>query len=155
MSKNLTEITGFKELSQQLKRLGNDRLKRNEILKVLRQVSKATVNAARSEAPVSKKPHLISGRRTRMIINPGNLRKSIGNITGKSKTIPTIYVGPRVKGKNMGFYAAFVHGGTKNGIKPNQFMTRAYSKTRGQVTADAEKGVAKYLQKQINKLSNA
>ena len=155
MSKSITEVTGFKELQKQIGRLGNDRLKRNEMLKILRQSSKATLQAARSEVPVSKKEHLISGKRTRRVIQPGNLRKSIGNITGKSKVIPTIYVGPRVKGKQLGFYGAFVHGGTIKGIKPNPYLTRAYNKTKGQVTAEAEKGVAKYVQKQINKLSNA
>lgn len=155
MSKSLVEIEGFEELRRKISLLGNDRLKRREMLKLLRQSSKATVKAARAQAPVSQAQHVISGKRTRKVINPGQLKKSIGNITGRSKDRPTIYVGPRTKGKRWdGFYGAFVHGGTKT-QRPNEFMTRAYRQTRGQVTAETEKQVARYVQKQINKLSNA
>lgn len=156
MSKPLVEIQGFTELNQKLKSLGNDKVKRREMLKVLGQVANPTVKAARNQAPQSKKPHLISGKRTRKIIEPGNLKKSIGKITGKrglGKTNAVLYVGPRSKGrKNDGWYGAFVHGGTKH-QQPNKFMDRAYAQTGGGVTRDAEDKVAAYIQKQINKLS--
>lgn len=155
MSKSLVEIEGFDQLRQQISKLGKDSLKRREMLKILRQSAKATVRAAKREAPVSAAPHLVSGRRTRKVIQPGNLKKSIGNITGRSKTIPTIYVGARAKRNHDGWYAHFVHGGTRSGIQPNPFMDRAYNQTKGQVTPDLEQKVARYVQKQINKLSNA
>jgi HK97 gp10 family phage protein len=155
MSKQLVEITGFRELQSKIKKLGNDGLKRREMLKLLRQSSKATVKAARAQAPMSKKQHIISGSRTRKIINPGQLKKSVGNITGKAKNKAVIYVGPRTKGKKWdGFYGAFVHGGTKT-QSANPFMDRAYRQTKGQVTQETEKSVTRYVQKQINKLSNA
>ena len=154
MSKIITEIAGFEELQRKIKLLGNDRLKRNEMLKIQRQVAKSTVSAARAQAPVSKKPHLISGSRTRVMINPGQLRDSIGTITGKAKTKAVIYVGPRTKGKWHGWYGAMVHGGTIH-QKRNEFMQRAFNQTQGRVTADFEGRVTKYVQKQINKLSNA
>ena len=157
MSKSLVDIQGFDVLNQKLKALGNDKIKRREMLKVLGQVANPTVKAARAQAPKSKKPHVISGSRSRKVITPGNLKKSIGKITGKrglGKTNAVLYVGPRSKGrKNDGWYGAFVHGGTKH-QKANAFMDRAYAQTKGGVTVDAEKKVTAYVQKQINKLSS-
>lgn len=156
MGKSLVEIKGFPELQRKLKQLGNDKIKKREMLKVLRQVAKPTVKAARNQAPISSKPHVQAGKRTYKIIEPGNLKKSIGNITGKrglGKQNAVLYVGPRSKGKKYdGWYGAFVHGGTKK-ITANPFMDRAFNQTKGQVTADAEKKVAVYIQKQINRLS--
>lgn len=155
MSKQLVEITGFKELQRKIELLGNDRVKRREMLKLLRQASKATVKAARAIAPISKKEHVISGKRSRKVIQPGQLKKSIGNITGKSKTKAVIYVGPRTKGKvHDGFYGAFVHGGTTT-QKANPFMDKAYKQTKGAVTEKTERSVTRYIQKQIDRLSNA
>lgn len=155
MSKSLVEVEGYDTLLRKVRQLGNDKVKRREMLKILRQASKGTVRAGRAQAPVSSKQHVISGSRARRVINPGQLRKSIGNITGKAKDKAVIYVGPRTKGKRYdGFYGAFVHGGTKN-ITADPFMDRAYQQTKGQVTAETEKSVARYIQKQIDRLSNA
>jgi|GEM_PF-5124931 len=154
MNKLETEIQGFEELQRKIKLLGNDRLKRNEMLKIQRQVAKSTVGAARSQAPVSKKAHVISGSRARKVIQPGQLRDSIGTITGKAKTKAVIYVGPRTKGKWDGWYGAMVHGGTVL-QKANPFMQRAYNQTQGRIVPELESKVTRYVQKQIDKLSNA
>lgn len=175
MSKSIVEIEGFKELERKIKKLGNDKDKKREVLNILRQVAKPTVNAARSLAPQSKKPH----RARKTLIYPGNLKKSIGTITGrkgKSKINPTVYAGPRVKGKWDGFYGAWVHegvniyrkgfkrnrsgkkdynaSGAKSRTEANPFMDKAYAQAKGVVTADAEKKVAKFIQRRINKLSS-
>lgn len=155
MAKQLIEIEGFAELHQKIKQLP-DKVKRREVLKILGQVANSTVKAARGEAPKSDRPHVQAGKRTYKIINPGNLKKSIGKITGKrgsAKINAVLYVGPRSKGRvNDGWYGGFVHGGTVK-QDPNPFMERAYEQTKGLVTADAEKKVAAYVQKQINRLS--
>lgn len=155
MSKSLVEIQGFAELQAKLKQLP-DKVTRREMLKVLGQVANPTVKAATNEAPKSKKQHIISGKRARKVIDPGNLKKSIGKITGKrglGKENAVLYVGPRSKGKkNDGWYGMFVNKGTKK-QKANPFMQRAYEQTKGGVTADAEAKVAAYIQKQINRLS--
>ena len=157
MSKALVEITGFEELSKQLLKLP-DKVKKKELLKILGQVANPTLRAARKEVPVSEKPHLQSGKRSNKIIESGNLKKSLGKITGKKglgKENAVVYIGARSKGrKNDGWYGMFVHGGTAH-QEANPFMNRAYSQTKGQVTADAEKQVARYIQRQINRLSNA
>lgn len=159
MSKTLFEIEGFDTLNRKIKLLP-DKVKRREMLKILRQVAKPTVAAARSHAPTGNKPHKRYSRRDGSVLaeyNPGNLKKSIGNITGrrgKARTNAVLYVGPRSKGRKYdGYYGGMVHGGTKF-QKANPFMDRAYSQTKGLVTKDAEQKVAAAIQKQINKLSN-
>ena len=65
MSKSLVEIEGFAQLQAKLKTLP-DKVKKREMLKVLGQVANPTVKAARANAPVSKKAHIISGKRNSM-----------------------------------------------------------------------------------------
>ena len=176
-SQALTEVTGFAELQRKLMLIANDRRKRSEILKVLRKVASGTVRVARRNAPKSDKPHLISGSRTRRIIQPGNLRKSIGTITGRSEN-PTVYVGPRAKGNNLGFYGHFIEyghntykkgfkrkrsssakalrhnmSGVKSRTEANPFMAETYNETKGQVTPETADAVAKVIQKTIDRLS--
>ena len=155
MTKSLIEIKGFAELEAKIKQLP-DKVKRAEMLKILGQVANPTVSAARANAPQSKKEHLISGKRTRKVVQPGNLKKSIGKITGKrglGKQNAVLYVGPKSKGKkNDGWYGMFVEKGTVK-QQSNPFMNRAYEQTKGGVTANAEVKVTKYIQKQIDRLS--
>ncbi len=154
MPKDLYQIDGFEELQRKIKQLP-DNVKKKEMLKVLGQVATPTVKAGRQQAPISKKKHVISGKRTRKLIEPGNLKKSIGKIRGKKglgKENAVLYVGPRSKGrKNDGWYGMFVEYGTKK-QNANPFMKKVYQQTKGKVTADAERKVARYIQKQIDKL---
>lgn len=168
MSNIRVDVIGFDKLTAQLKQLANDKDKKREVFIILRQVAKPTLNVARNLAPVSKKPHVARGK----TIQPGNLKKSLGNITGKSQN-PTIYVGARAKGVNNGWYAHFVHEGRnvyRTGFKRkrvrgansagairrtqgNPFLTKAYERTNGQVTADAEKQMVAFIQRRIKRLS--
>lgn len=163
------EVEGFDTLVNRLKQIANDKSKRREVLIILRQVAKPTLEVAKREVPVSKKVHIARNER----ISPGNLKKSLGTITGKDKENPTILVGPRVKGNNKGWYGHFVHDGVnvyhkgfkrkhKKGAnnnsairrtKANPFLTRAYAQTQGKVTADAEAKFVKFVQRRLNKLS--
>lgn len=158
MSNALFEIEGFPQLQAKIKQLP-DKIKKREMLKILRAVAKPTVQAAKAEAPVGEREHKRYSKRDGGVIatyQPGNLKKSIGNITGKrgmARVNAVIYVGPRSKGrKNDGYYGGMVHGGTKF-QKANKFMDRAFNRTQGQVTEDAAAKTAAYIQKQINKLS--
>jgi hypothetical protein len=170
MSKPLVEIKGFKELEAKIRLLANDKDKKKELLLILRQVAKPTLEVAKSLVPVSRKAHKTRGQ----LIQPGNLKKSLGFITGKSDN-PTILVGPRVKGQNKGWYGAMVHEGHNvyaKGFKRKHvagnvndhgaigrtkavpYLKNAYSATNGMVTADAEKKVTAFIQRRIDKLSN-
>lgn len=170
MSSHLqVNVEGYNELINKIKKLGDDKDKRRETLILLRQVAKPTLDTARTLAPVSKRAHWARGKK----IQPGNLKKSLGNITGRSKTNPTIYVGARAKRKHDGWYAHFVHDGVnvyRKGFKRkrkkganthaaiartdgNPFLRKAYEQTKSSVTADAEKRFSKFLQRRIDKLS--
>jgi len=161
MSKQIVEIEGFKELQAKIKQLP-DKLKKREMLKIMRAGARPTIIAARNAAPVGDKPHSRYSRRTGEVLatyQPGNLKKSINHITGRrglGRENAVLYVGPRSKGKKYdGYYGHFVHEGTANrDAAPNPFMEKAYRSTRGQVTSDLQRRVAKALQRQINKLSS-
>jgi|SRR5690554_3279770 len=169
MSSNIkVDVEGFEELIAELKKISNDKSKRSEALIILRQIAKPTLEAARREVPVSKKAHYARSEK----IAPGNLKKSLGNITGKNKENPTIYVGPRAKRGHKGWYGHFVHDGAnvyRKGFKRkrvkgansgaaisrrpgNPYLTRAYSQTQGKVTADAEAKFVKFVQRRLKKL---
>jgi hypothetical protein len=174
MSSLNVNVSGFPELQAKIKALANDKDKRREMLLILRQVAKPTLDASRQTVPVSKKPHI--GKYGQKI-QPGNLKKSLGLIQGRkgqAKDNPTIYVGARVKGSFDGWYAHFVHERVnryKKGYKRirkkganesaaiavrvsrNPFLTKAYTQTQGRVTADAEKRMATFIQRRINRLS--
>jgi len=178
MAKDVVELKGFNELQAKIKLLP-DKVKRKELLKILGQAANSTVKAARLAAPRSNKKHVISGKgRLPKVIQPGNLKKSIGKIKSKrNKENAVLYVGPRSHGrKHDGWYGAIVHGGrniyktgfkrshksgadnsrgAKSRVAPNEFMSRAYQITKGQVSNEAEAKVAKYIQKQIDRLSES
>lgn len=177
-------VTGFEELKRKIILLGSDKDKKTEMLLILRQIARPTLSVARSLAPVEKnnKSHIARGKR----IQPGNLKKSIGFITGKGVN-PTIYVGPRVKGKFQGWYGHMVESGHNVYNNPNGkikqgknkgkgksvlarksrkntgviskkvagkfFLKSAEESTKTGVTADAEKRMALFIQRRIDKLS--
>ena len=162
------EVKGFEELKKKIILLGSDKDKKREMLLILRQIAKPTLSTAKILAPISKKIHKARG----VTISPGNLKKSLGFITGKNNN-PTVYVGARAKGSNKGWYANFVHdginiynkgfkrkhtkganaGGVKRRTAGNPFLTNAYDSTKSVATADAEKKMAAFIQRRINKLS--
>jgi hypothetical protein len=168
MSSFNVEVTGFDALVNEIKKLADDKTKRKESLMILRQIAKPTLEAAKREVPVSKRVHVARGER----ISPGNLKKSLGTITGKNKENPTILVGPRVKGSQKGWYGHMVHDGVnvyRKGFKrkhkkgannnaairrtrSNPYLTRAYDQTQGKVTAEAEAKFVKFVQRRLNKL---
>ncbi len=173
MSSNLDiQVQGFPELVAKIQKLDNDKKKFREMIAILKQVASGTVKASKRNAPVSNAPHLISGKRTRAIIRPGNLKRSLGTIVGKkgsSAKNPTVYVGPRAKGMNDGWYGNFVEAGhniykgkirnsrkaatNKSGrVEGKFFMKKTFEETEGRATAESTERIAKYIQKKINRL---
>lgn len=161
MSKALVEIEGFEQLYAKIKKLP-DSLKRRELLKIYGQVANPTLKAAKALVPVKTR----------------NLQKSIKKRIGRkgiNKVNAAIFVGPWADGKFNGWYGAIVEGGhniykkgfkrkhkadaaghnasgAKSFVEGKNYMARAYQVTKGQVTADAERQVTRYLQRQINRL---
>ena len=155
MGKQLVEITGFKEVEQLIKRLP-DKVKKREINKILMQVAQPTLVAARRLAPVSKKVHIQKrkGQAFGKYITPGTGKKSLAKKVMTRSKNALVTVSPRSRKSADGFYLRqFVIPGTKH-IKGNNFIDKAEQQTKGLVTADAEKKVSKFIQKQINRLSS-
>ena len=109
--------------------------------KFWKEVSADSVEAAKQEAPVSKKDHAYP-REKDLIIKRGTLRDSIQFFQTKASNKPWFhgaYVGPRVKGKYRkekgGFYGAWVeYGGSvkhfgKYKSEDNDFMNKAWKRS--------------------------
>ena len=167
MPKSIVEIKGFEALNKQIKSLANDKVKKREILKILGQVANPTVKAARALAPVGSGVISLRGKAYKRIkrqigktvISPSYVagigKKSIGKKNMRRTKNAVLYVSPRTRKGADGFHLRrFVIRGTKN-QKGNDFIDRAYAQTKGGVTKAAEVKIAKYIQKQINRLSNA
>ena len=154
MSKSLVEIKGFNELQRQLKKLP-DKVKKREVNKILMQVANPSLKVAKALAPISKKVHIQKrkGQAFGTYIMPGTGKKSLAKKAMTRAKNPLVYVSPRSRKTADGWYLRqFVIPGTKH-IKSNNFIDRAYNQTKGLVTAEAEVKVARYIQKQIDKLS--
>lgn len=139
MSNNFVEITGFEELKNKIKSLTNDKIKKSEVLKILGQVANPTVSAAKSLVP----------------IRSGIGKKSIGKKSMRKTPNAVLYVSPRSTRSADGWYLRqFVIRGTKS-IASNPFMDKAFQQTQSTATKESQEKIAKYIQKQIDKLSNA
>ena len=158
VSRQLWEVKGFDELQKKLKSLP-DKMKRREVIKILRRAARDTVKEARNQAPKSKKAHVFKrdSKSVAKVINPGHLRKSIKVAVPRKSENPMVFVGPRSSGKYDGFYGRAwvipghkIRGGKK--IAPDPFMERAFDRTEGKISRDSVAGVEKYLKKLIDKL---
>lgn len=173
MSKMITEVKGFDVLKAKIMELSRDKDKKTELRLILRQLAKPTLQAAKQFAPVSRKPHMVSGKRAKKMIQPGALQRSIGLINGKQEN-PTVYVGPRAKGSFDGWYGHFMEygfniyragfkrkrksgadnsSGARGRVRARPFMAPAYEQTQGGVTNESAKRVAAFIQRRIDKLS--
>ena len=182
MPEPLFKVEGFKELQQKIKRLGDDRSKKKEVLKLLRQQAKATVKVARQEAPKGdgkagkyQRKFRYRTKQGRIPYVPGQGAKSIRPQVMRRSRIPMLIVGPRSFGKFDGFYMRQfvipghnIYGtgfrrnrkgnraanarGAKGKVAANPFMQRAFQRTRGQVTRQTKASVERYLQRQIDRL---
>jgi HK97 gp10 family phage protein len=169
VSKSLVDIKGFEELRSKLIKLGDDKSKTKAVRQILGKVANSTVKAAKNLIPIGgkikvrNKTYNRKKRQVRKVVveesyTPGMGQKSIGKKMLTRARNPMLVVRANditVGGKKKygGFYIRqFLQKGTKN-MSKNLFMNKAYDQTQGQVTAEAEKKVAKYIQKQIDKLS--
>ncbi len=162
------DVKGFSEVTHLIKKLP-DNVKNKEVLKILGQVANPTVKAAKNLAPqasgfvtVRSKSYKRKKRQVRRVVveeeyTVGHGKKSIGKKAMLKARVPMLVVKPKditIGGKRKygGFYVRqFVILGTKN-IKANPFIDRAYAVTKGKITKDAEKRMARYLSKQIKRL---
>ena len=150
MGKSLIEITGFAEVEKLIKQLP-DKVKKREVNKLLMQVAQPSLVAARNLAPIAKKVHLQKRKNQTFgtYITPGTGKKSLAKKAMTRSKNAFVTISPRSRKNADGWYLRqFVIPGTKH-IKSNNFLDRAYEQTKGQVTADAEIKVSKFIQRQM------
>lgn len=123
MSGYTIKIEGVDELVKNLKKFSNRATRKKVVNAAQRDAFNRSgiINVAKAQTPVSAYKHS-SNRGGKVKHLPGNLRKSIGLITGKSKKFPNVQLGYRAgeKRKNDGWYGFMVHeglGGRKKGGK--------------------------------------
>jgi len=160
------DIEGFEELNKKLKQLP-DRVKRLEVLKIFRKLSKPVQEAYRQNLPKGNKPHtryVKSGIKT--TYQPGNLAASVSAQTVSLKYSggnPSIAVRPSKRGSADGYYRFMVvekgFKGSGRGSRKGandvvaKAKTAALQQTGGITTAEARQKTAAYIQKQIDRLN--
>lgn len=166
---SIVKIEGFENLQKIIKKIGDDKTKRREVLKILGQVANPTKKAAQQFVPIGgfhkvrKELYLRKKRQVNKVVvedsyTPGMGRKSIGKKVMRRAKNPMLVVRANdiaIGGKKKygGFYLRqFVLPGTKHQAA-NPFMEKAYKSTAGMVSRSVEKRVARYLQKQIDRLT--
>ena len=163
--RRLIDIEGFDELNAKLKALP-DRVKRLEVLKIMRRQATPIVTAYRAKLPVGSKSHTRytkGGQRT--TYQPGNLRRSVGKKAvnpRKTDGNPVLVVRPLQGRRNDGYYRFMVvpkgfrgsgRGSRKgsNTVVPDA-RNAALSQSGDQVAQAAQVKVAGYVQKRIDQL---
>tara|TARA_R100001244_G_scaffold106202_3_gene78733 strand:- start:1806 stop:2249 length:444 start_codon:yes stop_codon:yes gene_type:complete len=145
--KLFTHITGDKELDAMLIKV-SEAYKVKALRQVLRKAATPVVKAVRANTPVSDRDDFDTKHKV------GDLKKSIGKITGKSKDFPTIYVGPRVKRKwgIKGYIGGWVEDGVNSSVvnfDGRRYMKKGYESSRGQATMAIRNSLIKILQKHL------
>jgi len=138
-------VEGMDKVISQIISISNDRMKRGEILKILRRQAKPILAAVKSNTPVADGP--IVGRNGK-VYEAGNLKKSMAIKTSPLKNYPNVLVGPRkgARAVNDGFYAFFIQEGVY-GIPKNDFIMDAARP----LLNSTEKTMSVELEKYINK----
>ena len=127
-----TKIVGGEKITKALLKAG-DSLTRKVLLSGMRKAATPLVKAMRANIKPSGRDY----SNARYKRNSGDLKKSIGKITGRSKKFPSIYVGPRVKRKwgNAGYVGHWVEFGNDTGYNVNfdgrRYAQKAFESTSG------------------------
>jgi len=150
------KIEGLEGVSREIKSLSSDKMKRREILKVLRRQAKPLVQAMRQNAPVADRDIVVRGK----IYSPNNLRKAIAIKTSPSKKYPNVLVGARYGrgGKKYdGFYAWWIEYGvgthTSNPTGAKNFVQKTWQQKGESVKTQASDQLKKYIDKKAKKLN--
>jgi uncharacterized protein (DUF4415 family) len=167
---NIAEFRGFDELNVQLKKL-NDKVKREEVLKILRKMAEPFVEPYKNSLPLGKQGNV------RFDTNyvAGSLRNSVSVKTvpaSKTGGNPSVVVRPGKRTTKGVKYDAFYHFMVvrKGSMTSSEIRRGASRMGKNTVVDDArnkawaarsattirltEDAVEKFIQQQINRLSN-
>ncbi len=150
------KIEGIEAVSNEIKSLGDDKIKRREILKILRRQVDPIKAKMKQNAPESDNVIIVRGD----VYYPGNLEKAIAIKTSPSKKYPNVLVGPRYgKGakKYDGFYAWWIEfaNGTHeaNPTGGKNFIQKTFSQTNSGVELTMSSKLKKYIDKKAKTLN--
>ena len=150
------DIEGFEGVALEIQSL-DDKMKRREILKILRRQMQPVVDKMKQNAP-NQRTKTINVRGTDY--PPQELKNSIKVKTSPSKKYPNVLVGPQYgKGarKFDGFYAWWIEYGVgkhiANPTGKKNFIQKTYSETRDKMYNQASKELEKYIKRKAKKLN--
>ena len=143
-----TKIVGSDKIRKALLKASNS-LTRKVLLSGMRKAATPLVKAMRANIKPSGRDY----SNAKYDRSSGDLKKSIGKITGRSKKFPSIYVGPRVKRKwgNKGFVGHWVEFGNDTGYNLNfdgkRYVSKAYESKANEVENILEQEILKAAMK--------
>jgi len=161
MAAQKLKIEGMEDLIKQITDISNDKLKRRELLKILRRQAKPLLAVIKSKVPVSDGFIQVRGKSVKRKnkknqtgeVEAMNLQKSFKVQTGRSKMYPNVAVGPTrgKKKKNDGWYAHMVLYGTKY-IQGDDFVKKAADQVLPALSVTASEQLQKYIVKKTKQI---
>ena len=150
------KIEGFEGVMLEIQSL-DDKMKRSEILKILRRQMQPVLDKMRQNAP-NQRTEIINVRGTDY--RPQELKNSLAIKTSPQKKYPNVLVGPRQgKGKKKfdGFYAWWIEYGVgthiANPTGKKNFIQKTYSETSDKIYTQASDKLEKYIKRKAKKLN--
>ena len=150
------DIQGIEGVTNEIKSLSDDKLKRREILKVLRRQVKPILEALKQNTPIAQNDITVRN----VTYSPGNLKKAMAIKTSPSKKYPNVLIGPRYGrgGKKYdGFYAWWIEyaNGTheSNPTGGKNFIQKTLVQKGESVTKVASEQLKKYIDKKAKTLN--
>ena len=144
----MSEITidGIEGVVGEIKKLTSDKMKRLEIIKILRTQVKPILAAIKANTPVADEDIVYRKK----VYEPENLKKSMAIKTSPLKHYPNVLVGPRKGQKAVrdGFYAFFIQEGVY-GIPANDFIMEAARPLLNSTEKTMSVELEKYIDKKI------
>ncbi len=155
--KLFADIEGAERINKALFKASNS-LTRKVLLSGMRQAATPLVKAMRENLVTKKRTYALSPVKKGQTAakyerSHGDLSRSIGKITGRSKKFPSIYVGPRVKRKwsNAGYVGHWVEFGSDTGydlnFKGRRYVEKAYQSASGKAESILEEKIFKAAMK--------
>lgn len=150
MNLEIKSIDGIQDVQREIQKLADDKMKRREIIKILRRQAKPLLKAIKSNTPIAEKEIQVRDKK----YAPQNLKKSMAIKTSPMKTYPNVLVGPR-QGANKkydGFYAFFLQYGTTK-MPKNDFIGKAFDTVGGAVENQISNELERYVDKKAQQLN--
>jgi len=156
MTTGVFEIGGIQEVAREIRSLSSDKMKRKEILKILRRQAEPILMAMKLNAPESDNVIIVRNK----VYYPGDLKKSIAIKTSPSRSYPNVLVGPRYGNgakKYDGFYAWWIEYGTgtheADPTGGKNFVQKTWSQTGVSTHTEASSKLKKYIDKKAKTLN--